>query len=81
MHLHVLVKVGPLDEIHLARGEITHKGSLFGVDPEMVCKVVSLLEKSSVRIIARETFGVIAFPDLQLSFCVGVDEGKGTIGR
>jgi hypothetical protein len=81
MHLHVLIIVGPLDEGHLARGEITHKGSLSGVDPEMICEVVSLLEKSSVRIIARETFGVVAFPDLQLSFSFRVDEGEGTIGR
>ena len=47
----------------------------------MICEVVSLLEKSSIRIFARETFGVIAFPDLQLSLSVGVDEGEGTIGR
>jgi hypothetical protein len=81
MHLHVLVIVCPLDESHLARGEITHKGSLVGVDPEMICEVVSLLEKSCIRIIARDTFGVVAFPDLQLSFSVRVDEGEGTIGR
>jgi hypothetical protein len=81
MHLHVLIIVGPLDEGHLARGEITHKGSLSGVDPEMICEVMSLLEKSSVHIIARETFGVIAFPELHLSLSDGVDIGEDTIGR
>ena len=81
MHLHVLVIVGPLDEGHLAPGDIAHKGPLSGVYPEMICEVVSLLKNSCIRIIARETFGVIAFPDLQLSLSVGVDEGKDTIGR
>jgi len=42
---------------------------------------VSLLEKSSVHIIARETFGVIAFPDLHLSLSDGVDIGEDSIGR
>ena len=81
MHLHVLVIVGPLDEGRLAPCNIAHKGSLSGVDPEMICEVVSLLKKPRIRIIARETFGVIAFPDLQLSLSVRVDEGEGTIGR
>ena len=81
MHLHVLVIVGPLDEGRLAPCNIAHKGSLSGVDPEMICEVVSLLEKSSIRIIARETFGVVAFPDLQLSLSIGVYEGECTIGR
>lgn len=81
MQLHVLVIVGPLDKGMLAPGYIAHKGSLSGVDPEMICEAVSLLEKSCIRIIARETFGVVAFPDLQLSLSVGVDEGEGTIGR
>jgi hypothetical protein len=80
MHLHVLVIVGPLDEGHLAPGDIAHKGPLSGVYPEMICEVVSLLEKSSVRIIAREAFSVVAFPYLQLSLSVGVDEGENTIG-
>ena len=79
MHLHVLVIVGPLGEGLLAPGDIAHKGSLSGVDPEMICEVVSLLEKSGISIIAREAVRVVAFPDLQLSPCVGVDEREGTI--
>ena len=81
MHLHVLVIVGPLEEGLLAPGDIAHKGSLSGVDPEMIYEVVSLLEKSSAHIIARETFGMIALPDLHLSLSVWVDECKDTIGR
>ena len=81
MQLHVLNIVCPLDEGHLAPGNIAHKGSLSGVDPEMICEVVSLPKKSRICIIARETFGVIAFPDRQLSLCVGVDVGEGSIGR
>ena len=53
MHLHVLVIVGPLEEGLLAPGDIAYKGSLSGVDPEMIYEVVSLLEKSRIRIIAR----------------------------
>ena len=81
MHLHVLAVVGPLGEGHLAPGDIAHKGFLSCVDPEMIYEVVSLLEKSRIRIIARETFGVVAFPDLQLSLSVWVDECEGTIDR
>jgi hypothetical protein len=47
----------------------------------MIYEVASLPKKSRIRIIARETFGVIAFPDSQLSLCVGVDVGEGSIGR
>jgi hypothetical protein len=36
MHLHVLVIVAQLGEGHLAPGDIAHKGSLSGVDPEMI---------------------------------------------
>ena len=79
VHLHVLVIVGPLGESLVAYRNIAHKGSLSGVDPEMICEVVSLFEKSSIRIIAKEAVRVAAFPDLQLSLCVGVDEGVGTI--
>lgn len=78
MHLHVLVIVGPLGESLVAPGNIALKGSLPGVDPEMICEVVSLLEKSSIRIVAREAVRVVALPDLQLSLGVGVDEGVGT---
>jgi hypothetical protein len=53
MHLHVLVIVGPLGKGLLAPGDIAHKGSLSSVDPDMICEVVSLLEISRVRIIAR----------------------------
>jgi hypothetical protein len=53
MHLHVLVIVGPLGKPLLALGDIAHKGSLSSVDPDMICEVVSLLEKSRVRILAR----------------------------
>jgi hypothetical protein len=81
MNLHVLTIIGQLVEGHLAPDDIAHKRSLSRVDPEMILEVESLLEKSSVCIIARETFSVIAFPDLQLSLSVGVDEGKDTIGR
>jgi hypothetical protein len=81
MHLHVLAIVCPLGEGHFAPVDIAHKGSLSCVDPEMICEVVSLLEKSSVHIIARETFGVIAFPELHLSLSDGVDIGEYTIGR
>jgi hypothetical protein len=53
MHLHVLVIVGPLGKALLALGDIAHKGSLSSVDPDMICEVVSFLEKSRVRILAR----------------------------
>ena len=53
MHLHVLVIVGPLGKGLLALGNVAHKGSLSSVDPDMICEVVSLLEKSHPRIIAR----------------------------
>ena len=81
MHLHVLAIVGPLGESHLTTGDIAYKWSLSCVDSEMILEVVSLLEKSSVHIIARETFGVIAFPDLHLSLSDGVDIGEDSIGR
>jgi hypothetical protein len=81
MHLHVLAVVGPLGEGHLAPGDIAHKGFLSCVDPKMICEVVSLLEKSSAHIIARETLGVIAFPELHLSLSDGVDIGEDTICR
>ena len=81
MNLHVLIIVGKLVEGHLASDHLAHKRSLSRVDPEMIYEVVSLLEKSRIRIIARETFGVVAFPDLQLSLSVWVDECEGTIDR
>ena len=79
MNLHVLVIVGSLVEGHLASEDIAHKRSLSRVDPEMIFEVMRLLEKSSVCIVARETFGLIAFPDLELSLSFGVDEGEDTI--
>lgn len=81
MHLHVLAIVGPLGKGHLAPGDIAHKGLLSCVDPEMICEVVSLLEKSCVHITARETLGVITFPELDRSLCCGVDIVEDTIGR
>jgi hypothetical protein len=53
MHLHVFVIVGPLGKGLFALGDIAHKGSLSSVDSDMICEVVSLLEKSRIRIIAR----------------------------
>ena len=79
MHLHVLVIVGPLGEGLRAPGDIAHIGSLSGVDPEMICEVVSLLEKSGISIIAREAVRVVAFPDLHLSLCFGVDKVEDTM--
>lgn len=76
VHLHVLVVVGPLGEGLLALGDIAHEGPLLGVDPEMICEVVSLLEVSCIRILAREAVRVVAFPELQVSLCVGVDPGE-----
>ena len=81
MNLHVLIIVGKLVEGHLASDHLAHKRSLSRVDPEMILQFESLIEKSSVCIIARETFGVNALPDLHLSLSVGVDECKDTIGR
>jgi hypothetical protein len=54
VHFHVLVVVSTLGECLTAVGDLAHEGTLTGVYPQMVIEIVSLLEKSSGSIVARD---------------------------
>jgi hypothetical protein len=80
VYFHVFVVVCSLSERLTAPRDIASEGTLSRVNPQMVTKVVSLLEKSGGGVIARKAICMIAFPNLELSLGRRVDEGVGTVG-